>query len=313
MPSFERAGLPVRAALHSSGLYIAIRDIPPEQLQDPFMQQTVARSTAAAESMVHIAPDEIEQDKFAASPAGIIFHAGRCGSTVVSQALKQHGAVTVYAEPLPVNEILSAPEIWPRSVRIGALRWLGAAFAAHAGRRYVLKLSSWNTLFCDLVTEAFPNTPWAFCLRDPAEVGAAIIADPPPWFRSAARPHYIAQVVDPRSESHSSEDFFARLYAAFCRSVARIELSRGKLVRYEMLQEAVTGPLLSHFNLPADEDARRRMALSFTRYAKAPLGRSAAFAPDAAAKQAAASKDLREAIETIARPALDRLLQAFGE
>ncbi len=45
---------------------------------------------------------------------GIVFHVSRCGSTLVSQLLKQHVGVVVYAEPLPVNEILLPPHKWPR-------------------------------------------------------------------------------------------------------------------------------------------------------------------------------------------------------
>ena len=67
------------------------------------------------------------------APAGIIFHVARCGSTLISQSLKQLGTLAVYAEPQPVNEILVPPHQWPRADMVAAIRALGSAFARHAG------------------------------------------------------------------------------------------------------------------------------------------------------------------------------------
>ncbi len=115
--------LPARAALHPTGLYFALRDIRTAELQDPFMQETIAR-VAARESVVQIAREDVGKGAAGTSPAGIVFHVSRCGSTLVSQLLKQHVGLVVYAEPLPVNEILLPPHKWPR---VGA--GCGAAFA----------------------------------------------------------------------------------------------------------------------------------------------------------------------------------------
>ncbi len=172
--------LPARAALHPTGLYFALRDIRTAELQDPFMQETVAR-VSARESVVQIAREDVGKGTAGTSPAGIVFHVSRCGSTLVSQLLKQHVGLVVYAEPLPVNEILLPPHKWPRAEVVAALRSLGAAFARHARKPYVLKLTSWNTLFCDVVAEAFPDSPWVLCLRDPVEVGVSLLQQPAGW------------------------------------------------------------------------------------------------------------------------------------
>ena len=41
--------LPVRAALHPTGLYLALRQIGPAELRDAFMQETIARVRQNAE------------------------------------------------------------------------------------------------------------------------------------------------------------------------------------------------------------------------------------------------------------------------
>jgi hypothetical protein len=58
-----------------------------------------------------------------------------------------------------------------------------------------------------------------------------------------------------------------------------------------------------------DDVQRARMTQAARADAKAPLGRATEFTGDAASKQAAATPDLRAAIEQFALPALARLRQ----
>jgi hypothetical protein len=135
----------------------------------------------ARESVVQIARGDVGKGTAGTEPAGIVHHVARCGSTLVSQLLKQHVGTVVHAEPLPADEILLPPYKWSRPEIVAALRSLGAAFAGHARRPWVLKVTSWNTLLCDVVAEAFPGTPWVLCLRDPVEVCVSLLELPAGW------------------------------------------------------------------------------------------------------------------------------------
>ncbi|MBV6416955.1 MAG: hypothetical protein CMLOHMNK_01573 [Steroidobacteraceae bacterium] len=299
--------LPARAALHPTGLYLQLRDIAVPELHDPFMKETLARS-AAPEEYVQIEMQDLGRAPPGSGPAGIIFHVARCGSTLVSQLLKLQGGCAVYAEPPPVNEILRPPQPWPHARMVAALRSLGAAFAAHAARPYVLKLTSWNTLHCDLLTEAFPDSPWVLCLRDPVEVCVSLLQRPPGWLLGTDEmSRRFATIVDPQNRSRSNEELVARTYAAFCDSVVRLDPGKGRLVEYAELPGATWGDVAPHFSLPVSEVARDRMAQAATRHAKAPVTSTTPFSGDAATKQAAASAELRRAVDEIARPALARL------
>ena len=129
----------------------------------------------------------------------------------------------------------------------------GGAFARHAHGPYVLKLSSWNTLYCDVVAEAFPETPWVLSLRDPVEVGVSLLASPPGWFQGTAEAArgLVAQ-VDPGHAAKSREEFVARAYGAFCAAAAGLDASRGRLVPYESLPAAVWRIVAPHFSLSID-------------------------------------------------------------
>jgi hypothetical protein len=309
VPEKQGRLLPARAIMRPDGLYLALRDIPASELRDAFMQETVAR-VAAAESFVHVARHDLGKVDRDSAPAGIVFHVARCGSTLIAQLLKQHGGCVVYAEPLPLNELLLPPYTCPRHELVAALRSLGAAFAQHAGKPYVLKLSSWNTLFCDLVAEAFPDTPWILSLRDPVEVGVSLLAQPPGWMQGATGPGAeLRRRVDPEAASRSPEDFVARLYGAFCEAACRLDPNRGKLVRYEALPAAVWEAVAPHFSLRVDEDIRARMTQAARVNSKAPVGQAEQYSSDTEQKQAAAPAALRQAIETLAAPSLRRLEQ----
>jgi hypothetical protein len=308
MQATQADWLPARASLHPTGLYFALRDIRPADLQDPFMQETVAR-LPGRESFAQVAREDVGRGTAGTSPAGIVFHVSRCGSTLVSQLLKQDVGIVVYAEPLPVNEILLAPHKWPRADLVAALRSLGAAFARHARRPYVLKLTSWNLLFCDAVAEAFADSPWVLCLRDPLEVCVSLLQRPASWLWDKDAPAApFARHVDPEGLAVSKEDYLARLFAAFCEAAGRLGPGHGRLLPYETLPASAWERVVPHFGRTVDASLRFRMQAAAAMDAKAPIGRPAPFADDSAAKREAASKELRTAVDRLARPALQRLL-----
>ena len=256
MQQGQHVGLPVRAGLHPTGLYLALRQIGPEELQDAFMQETIARVPAPETDRAR-RPGRRRPSAADTAPVGIIFHVARCGSTLISQSLKKLDDLVVYAEPQPVNEILAPPHRWPRAELVAALRTLGAAFARHARRPYVLKLSSWNTLYCDIVAEAFPDTPWVLSLRDPVEVGVSLLAQPARMVR-----RHGGGVAQPRGAGGPGR----RLEVA--RGIRRARLRRvlrsggasrrppGRLVPTKRCPAAVWDIVAPHFSLPID--ARQR-------------------------------------------------------
>ena len=299
-------GLPWRAALNADGLHLALLDIAAGELHDPFLHETVQR-LQPTQSVVHIPPAELARTPPSFEPAGLIFHVARCGSTLVSQSLKQHEGLVVYSEPLAINELLLSPTASARADRVAALRSLGAQFSLHAGRPYVLKLSSWNTLFCDLVADAFPTAPWAVCLRDPLEVCVSLLESQPSWLRSDKAALFSA-TANLGSPTHGAEDRAARFFAAFCDAVTRLDPARGMLLAYENLPDAIWSRLALHFRLALAAATRDGMAQVAKVYSKSRTDQgSVAFSPDGDRKRAAASAGLRHVVDAIARPPYDRL------
>lgn len=300
--------LPVRAANRPGGLYLIKREISAGDLQDAFIFETLAR-LKKPDVLVEFSPGDAPP----APPAGMIFHVGRSGSTVLSQLLKLRPQTIVYSEPQAVNELIVPPPRWPRAEIVEGLRLLGAAFGQHAQRPYVIKFSSWNTLFCDMLVDAFPQAPWAFNVRDPLEVAVSLLANQPGWFNdNQPTSRALRAQVDPEGASRSIEDFVTRVYAAFCDAIAKLDPSRGMLIDHSEIPAATWERLAAHFNLPLDGETAARLQAQAGKYAKNKLGQDAAYQSDSEAKRAAATPALREAVDAIARPALARLIALYS-
>ncbi|MFN0182904.1 MAG: hypothetical protein ACKVQR_03705 [Aquabacterium sp.] len=309
MATAVRPGLPTRAVLRADGLHVAMADIAVDELRDPFLQETVQRLGGAL-ALAHVPPADLGQDAPATAPAGLIFHVARCGSTLASQLLKCQPGLVVYSEPLALSEVLLPPHAVPRAMLVAALRTLGGMLARHAGQPYVLKLTSWNTLFCDLVAEAFPTTPWAMCLRDPLEVCVSLLQGRPGWLRDNLGATFSA-LVDPGATAHGDEALMARVYAAFCEAGARLDASRGLLLHFEDLPGVVWQRLAPHFGLQPENAAQQAMAAEAAMYSKARVGQARAYVPDSQRKRESASVELRLAVDRTARPARERLVDSL--
>ena len=142
----------------------------------------------------------------------------------------------------------------------------------------------------------------------------SLLGQPAGWMRGDDGPAAeLRRYVDPEAASRSPEEFVARLYGAFCDAACRLDATRGRLVRYESLPAAVWEIVSPHFSQSVDAGLRERMAQVARLNSKAPVGKAVAFASDAATKQAAGSAALRQAIDALARPALQRLEALHGD
>jgi len=299
--------LPARAALREDGLHVALAGIAPAELHDPFLQDTLRRIPTQL-TLLHVPSPQASPAQAGSAPAGLIYHVSRCGSTLTSQLLKLQPGLAVYSEPPALNELLAPPHPASRARLVGSLRALGHLFSKHAGGPYVLKLSSWNLLFCDALAEAFPQTPWALCLRDPIEVCVSLAARPPGWFKNPSGPlqPYLGAGGDGKPASA------ARVFASFCAAAERLDASQGLLLHYDRLPDAVWEQALARFGMQAEPLIVERMRAASRHDAKAPVGQPRPFTQDAALKRQAAPAELRGEVEALARPALDRLIRRMG-
>ena len=170
---------------------------------------------------------------------------------------------------------------------------------AAAGAPFVVKLHCWHVLALNRLRAAFPDVPWIFLYREPAEVLASQLRQLGPEFDPAMmHPSWYGIAPDPEL---SPEAFCALVLARLCEAAGESLTAGGGLaVSYADLPGAVASSIAGHFGLAAGEAERAAMAVVAGRDAKAP------WRPFAAPTPAPAAGAIGEAVELYLRPIFNR-------
>lgn len=245
------------------------------------------------------------------APTAFVFHASRCGSTLLAQMLAGLDSHIVLSEPPPLDALLRAhymqPGLAPRQPA-----WIGALLSAYGQRRrggeraLVVKLDAWNIAELPLLRQCHPATPWLFVYRDPLEIAVSHLQSPGrhmvPGLLGASPVIPSADEARGWSRAEVVARTLGRLLAA---GLEHCIGHGGVPVNYEELPAALGGRLAPLFGLGGADAAR---ALAGARdHAKRP---GEAFEPDRLRKRAAADEDTRRQVERWARPAY-AALEAF--
>lgn len=284
------------------------------RFSDPFFDRTVeATLTQPFHQLFRLrtTTDVLESragEAACARPSGLIFHMGRCGSTLVAQLLASMPATVVLSEAQPIDAILRAEVAGlDDDRRIAWLRGMVSALsrAGPKGAPLVLKFHAWNSTAIPLVLRAFLNVPWIFVVREPVEVLVSMLLRP-------AIP-MVPGVIEPGLRSLFSADrlpmlpaeSMARLVGDWCRSAdAALATEPCLVVDHTDLPELVWDLLVERFGLGASAADVERMRTAAEFDAKRPDRR---YRADSAAKQHLAGDDVRVLAERYIAPHYGRL------
>lgn len=272
------------------------RDAVEEALRLPFNQafrrQTTLRTLSVWQS---ISPG--------LAPSAFIFHASRCGSTLIGQMLAQLDNHIVVSEPPPLDALLRSG--LPLEERNAAIRGLFSAYGQRrrgVEQRLVIKLDAWNIGELALLRECFPDTPWLFVYRDPLEIAVSHLRRP----GMHMVPGMIgASALDDGAAFEGREDFIARRLGRLLHlAVEHCRDSAGLAVNYRELPGAMDGRLGQFFEL--DSEQRNQVFRAINQHAKQP---SEPFLADGENKRQEASPLLRACVEQWAQGPYDALEQ----
>lgn len=113
-------------------------------------------------------------------PTAFIFHAGRCGSTLLAQVLSRSRQNMVFSEAAPHNQIWwKNPQVFRNLVLAMGRRRL-SSYRAH-----IVKFTSFNILRFDQIRAAFPGVPSLFLFREPGAMLASYDRGKPVWMGRA--------------------------------------------------------------------------------------------------------------------------------
>lgn len=237
------------------------------------------------------------------TPSAFIFHASRCGSTLVSQMLARLDNHIVISEPPPLDALLRSD--LPAVERRAAIKGLLSAYGQcrrGVEQRLVIKLDAWNIGELPLLRECFPEAPWLFLYRDPLEIAVSHLRRPGVHMV----PGMIgASVLDDEFPFSGREDYIARRLGQLLASgLAQCQAFGGWAVNYSELPQAMAGRLAAFFAL--DIEQRRQVFAAVGQHAKQP---SQVFVGDGDDKRREASALLHERVERCAREPYEALEQ----
>lgn len=224
------------------------------------------------------------------APGAFIFHASRCGSTLISQMLAQLDDHIVISEPPPLDALLRSD--LPPAERCVALKGLLSAYGQRrrgVEQRLVIKLDAWNIGELPFLRECFPDTPWLFVYRDPLEIAVSHLRRP----GMHMVPGIIgASALDDGLPLSNQEDFISRRLGRLLQAgLEHCQAFAGLAVNYHELPEAMAGRLAAFFEL--DDEQCRRVFAAVGQHAKQP---AQAFASDSEDKRREASVLLRDRV-----------------
>ena len=220
-------------------------------------------------------------------PAGLIFHMSRCGSTLVAQMLAASSANLVISEAAPIDQALQIGGE-AQAALLGEMVGALAHAATGEAQRSVLKLEPWHIFALPAFRTAFPDAPWLFLYREPAEVMVSQMRD-----RTAqiAPPRILHDLCGDEPAGMLGEAECARVLGAVCQAALdALAAGGGLLLNYAQLPQAFWTRIAPHFGLNCSEAERIAMARVARFGAKSP---DHPFAPDSRAKHGDADENVR--------------------
>lgn len=202
-------------------------------------------------------------------PDGFIFHMSRCGSTLVARMLAALPGTALVSEAAPLDAIvhLATRADWPEARRIAGLRSMVGALGRRPAGRYFVKLNAWHALALPLFRAAFPDVPWLFLYRDPAEILASQIAERGTELTPEIVPSRLYGI-------ENGADYPAEVYCGMVLerigAAALAQKSGGLFVDHADLPGAVADAILPHFGIAPGEAAGAALAPVAARDAKHP-------------------------------------------
>jgi hypothetical protein len=243
-------------------------------------------------------------------PAGVIFHMSRCGSTLVAQMLAALPENRVLSEPTAINAVIRAALLdvrIPRGTLVDCLRTvvglLGCPLDGES--RYFLKLDCWHVLALPLIVEAFPETPWIFLYRNPAEVIVSQARSPGAWtVTSALEPENFGMKREGALSMPRSEYLARMLGRMYTAGLEHRGCGRGVLVNYDELPEFVCGRLPAHFGITFSPEELERMRMVSRADAKTP---QLIYSDDRQTKRLALTSELHATVDKWLATPFERL------
>ncbi len=232
-------------------------------------------------------------------PSGIIIHVTRCGSTLLTNALRGAERAVVLSE-IPIFarlfDWIGSPSQYWAGVGNNLVRPLTAVFSHYQGntapRPVVVKCGTEGLVLMRAIRMALPATPCLVLIRDPVEVLVSIAAITPAFFLESYNSPDIWRLVPPPPEvvAGGHIEFWAWIIGRFCTDAIGLLDAGCRVLDYSQITPDVLKEIAEFFNLSFSEEGERAVNEAFRLDAKHP---TSLFESDVADKRSRASEAIR--------------------
>ncbi len=238
----------------------------------------------------------------ALSPAGFIFHVGRCGSTLLAKVLSSLDRHIVIKEAEPVQQLLGVE--FEDVFKNTRARYFQSLLNIYGHRRlpeherFFAKFSSNHVKRLEMIRGLYPGVPWLFLYRNPYEIIPTSL-DGPAWFihnKNSAEGAFEAGLPIEAIEVMSDLEFSVRVELSTLRIAIENTCDHCLFVDYTQLRPENLPGILDFFGLEVSREENDGMVEQFGYYSKRD-GESVPFVPDSATKRDKVTVEIREAIE----------------
>jgi hypothetical protein len=318
--------LPIGLTLTSNERLARWIDFGTTRIQEPFFADTVekllSQKPRVAEKRTQLrAVIEAAKGLTPIPAPGIIIHISRCGSTILSNALRLNEAATVLAESAQVGALLD-PQMASRLTAaegptfhqelLDSILRLYAAQADGSNSAIVLKCHALNILYACFIRSLWPTAPIVIMIRNPVEVIVSNLRNPSPWIKAISEPSLAREYLgEPSGRQMPVEELCSRGLGAFCHCASEIAHTGCRVIDYSNLDAEAIRDLGEYLGVKLPPTHDQRFQDIMRRYSK-DVSRRRIFSDDTRLKHEIASSELRQAAERWAFPAYVRLRDASG-
>lgn len=266
---------PVAIKPHDPSLLVDWRFVGDRRFADPFFQDTLDCTPPDQCLSCRMPLNAFSQfdGLDCLEPSAFIFHASRCGSTLMSQLLATSTECIVISEAPVIDSALNlchqqATDGHGPEILKGILRAFGQR-RCNDERHLFVKLDSWHISLLPWISQVCPDAPSFFLYRHPAE----ILLSHRRQRGSQMVPGQIAPDVLgvdwQLNEPADLDGFCLKVIASFFRSARRhAELGDLRLINYTQLPELIWTKFARLFSISQNDEAIQLMRQRSSRHSK---------------------------------------------
>jgi hypothetical protein len=302
-----RGWIPIRVYPHANDFWVDWMRLGEMPLTDPFFQQSIQEALKHPFHQCMRRQTPIQellawsQRSPGLPPSGFVFHASRCGSTLISQSFAASESNIVYSEPPPLDILLRSVQNfpdWPQSVRIQSLQALLSAWGqpladtgAKPRQHLLVKHDGWSSLNAPLVRAAWPQTPWVFLYRDPVEILVSQMRQRAAFMIPGVIDWTLFDIKTVEDSDFEQVAFCAQRLGVMLEAMVRyFDPATTLLVNYSELPGSIMSRVMPHFGMDVESERIAGLNAVMSRDAKNPRQ---IFSHDSAAKQLDADSHTR--------------------